>query len=320
MSIKNSFNPNHSKIDLKSMRPLGFHKNIDQEMKSINHRVSKICGWNIIKFCPICKSKNKKFYLTCYDNDIYECQNCRHKYSERIPKNLTVVYENEIHFNQTNAIMDPSRKYRMKRFGNERVKIIKKYKKNGKLLDFGCGTGWFIEYALQFFEADGYEPTKNLAETLQSILQRPIYNDIKNIDSNYYDIVTAFDVIEHVKSPKKTFSEFNRILKPGGLLLLFTPNSKSISFEVMREKQNLIIPPYHLHYFCEESMRYLAKENFKFVDYSNAGLDIADMYAFERDHGQKKYADFLKKNMYTLQNFIDFNQNSNHMRVALLKK
>ena len=307
-------------VDLSAMRPKGFHRSINKEMNAINKRIEKNSGWEKVNCCPVCKSTKSNFYLTVYKNDIVECKKCSHIYTSKVPKKLEEVYENDIHFNATNAVNNPSRNYKISRFSVERVNIIKAFKKNGKLLDFGCGVGLFLEHAMKFYNSEGFEPTINLANALSKKISIPIHTSLKKLKTNYYDVVTAFDVIEHVKYPSHTFSEFNRVLKKGGILLIFTPNSDSISFKTMKDKQNLIIPPYHLHYFNKNSIEVLGKKKFDLIKYESAGLDIADIYAFERDAKNNGYAKFLKENMQVLQTFLDYNENSNHMRVIFKKK
>ena len=128
-----------------------------------------------------------------------------------------------------------------------------------------------------------------------------------------------FDVIEHLADPVKTFKDLHKLLKHNGILFIYTPNSKSISFDQMKDKQNLVIPPWHLHYFNPNSMKQLSKNKFKTIYSSTDGLDIGDMYAYERDHGDKKFSNFLKKNYQVLQTFFDHTNYSNHLRIIFKK-
>ena len=97
-----------------------------------------------------------------------------------------------------------------------------------KLLDAGCGTGWFSAKAV---ERGADVTSMDLGEQLLdqvkkkcrstticgSILEMPFPN-------NTFDIVISSEVIEHVPDPIKAIHEMHRVLKPGGSLVLTTPN------------------------------------------------------------------------------------------------
>ena len=70
-----------------------------------------------------------------------------------------------------------------------------------------------------------------------------------------FDAVTLSHVIEHVPNPIQTLVECRRILKPGGKLVLFTPNASSLSHRVFKQDWRGLEPPRHLHIFSTESMR-----------------------------------------------------------------
>ena len=174
------------------------------------------------------------------------------------------------------------------------------------LLDYGCGTGWFLEHARNHYQIAGFEPTKNLANFTSNLLKIKVEGDVNNFKGNSFDIITAFDVIEHVSEPKKTFHEFFQLLRKDGILLIYTPNANSIGFDYMMECQNIVTPPIHLHYFNEKSINKLAEKSFSTIYFKTAGLDIGDIYAHERDNGNKEFGRFLYDNYQVLQTFFDY--------------
>lgn len=107
--------------------------------------------------------------------------------------------------------------------------------KKGKLLDIGCGAGDFIE-AFSY-----YLPKLNLTAT--DISQKAIENAKKRgikakfivadaeklpFKNNFFNIVTCFDVLEHVKNPSVMLKEINRVLKPGGIFHAFIPTEDNV--------------------------------------------------------------------------------------------
>ena len=101
--------------------------------------------------------------------------------------------------------------------------------------------------------------------------------------------------------------------------MLYTPNSSSIGFQHLKEENNLVIPPLHLHYFNKKSLEMLIANKFELMFFETAGLDIGDIYAFERDSGDNDFCEFLKSNAEILQAFFDHIDYSNSLR-AVIKK
>ncbi len=87
----------------------------------------------------------------------------------------------------------------------------------------------------------------------------------------------------------------------------------------MLERENLVTPPLHLHYFNRQSIEKLGEEEFTLIHFETAGLDIGDMYAFERDHGNKEFSQFLYDHYEVLQTFFDHTESANHRRLIFRK-
>ncbi len=312
------------KMNLNVMRPKNFHTTLFKNLKRINNNVSKNSGWGSVKKCPICESKSYFNWMEKCGNSIKKCNICSHGFSNRYAKNMSEVYdshiENEIKAAGSKSVYKKKIDYKLNTFAIERVNLLRKFKKNGKLLDYGCGNGWFLRYAKKYYKSHGYEPTKNLAKLSSDTLKIRVERDISKYKNSSFDIITSFDVIEHVPKPKETFQEYFRLLKKNGILLIFTPNADSVAFDYMKENQNLVSPPIHLHYFNKKSINFLGKKNFSLIYFRTAGLDVGDIYAYERDLGDKKFSKFLFKNYKSIQTFYDNIGFGNHLRAIFKKK
>jgi 2-polyprenyl-3-methyl-5-hydroxy-6-metoxy-1,4-benzoquinol methylase len=100
--------------------------------------------------------------------------------------------------------------------------------KGKKLLDAGCGTGWFSKWACDR-NADVTSMDlgeKLLARVAQKCSSTRVVGSILEIPfpDNTFDIVVSSEVIEHVPDPYKAMQELYRVLKPGGTMVLTTPN------------------------------------------------------------------------------------------------
>lgn len=307
-------------INLNKLRPINFNLNSEIKTRDAIKFVKKNHGFRKIIVCPVCKSKKKELYIIQNKIKIVTCRNCNLTYSEVQPQNFDDVYSSEDFLKKQINAYDKTRKYRIERFAVERIKILKKYKKKGSLLDFGCGTGWFLEEAKKHYKVNGVEYSDSIRKWLKSNLGITSFKDIAQIKEKY-DIITAFDVIEHVPSPLNFLQKIKSKLKKDGLIFIYTPNIDSLGFSYLREKNNLLCPPHHLFYFNKNSFQFLCnKVKMKIVETQFKGLDIGDIYGLLNRQKSKKTANFLKMNFEKLQEFVDRNNYSNHIRFIIKNK
>jgi 2-polyprenyl-3-methyl-5-hydroxy-6-metoxy-1,4-benzoquinol methylase len=112
------------------------------------------------------------------------------------------------------------------------LKVIGDYDLRGCALDYGAGIGNFTRKLLasgRFEQIDGADillRPENLPSTIR--WHRLDLNDADAIPRTSFDVVIAAEVIEHLENPRQVAREWFRILKPGGTLILSTPNNESI--------------------------------------------------------------------------------------------
>tara|TARA_B100000963_G_scaffold293822_1_gene264338 strand:+ start:10825 stop:11757 length:933 start_codon:yes stop_codon:yes gene_type:complete len=309
------------KIDLKKMRPKNFNSYLYKSVEKLAKNVEKGSGNKNINKCPVCKSLKRKNYIIKYNILIVTCGNCDLTYTTKQPKNFNDVYSQNDYLKKSILSYDKHRKYRIKRFGNERIKILRKYKKKGKLLDFGCGTGWFLEGAKHYFQSYGVEYSDTIRNWLQDKFNIKTFKTLEDIKEEKFDIITAFDVIEHVPDPLGLLKKLKRKLKKNGIILIYTPNFNSLGFSYLGVNNNLLCPPNHLFYFNKHSFNYLCEKiNLKIVETQYRGIDVGDIYALINEKGNKKTSNFLNQNSTLFQKFIDDIGFSNHIRFVLKSK
>ena len=89
--------------------------------------------------------------------------------------------------------------------------------------------------------------------------------------SNYFDVICAWELLEHINNPKEYIKEINRILKPGGKFIASMPNASSITFRILKDDWEEIMPPNHIYFFSKKFLRYVfAKHHFKNIKISCA--------------------------------------------------
>jgi len=140
---------------------------------------------------------------------------------------------------------------------------IEKFTRPGRVLDIGCANGNFLEVAKgRGWETYGAE----ISDYSSAGAEEKIGNNIcrgdflkAELKSNYFDLVTMFDVIEHFENPILALSKITEILKPDGLLCIVTPSLDSFSAKVMGSKW-INYKKEHLAYFSKKSISNLLKK------------------------------------------------------------
>jgi len=143
-----------------------------------------------------------------------------------------------------------------------RLDLIRQFRPSGKLLEVGCARGDFLSVAREFFDVYGVEPNPELAQFAAQVA--PVHPDvIETLPWRDFDVISSFHVIEHVDSPKRFVSAMAERLKPGGLLVLETPDSNSPPYRVMKSKWRQFIPEHYFFFDHSTITRLLSESGFR---------------------------------------------------------
>ncbi len=147
---------------------------------------------------------------------------------------------------------------------NELLDTFEKYRLTNNILDVGCGDGHFLEVAKQRgWNIYGTEFTDKAIELClkkginikKGILNRTDFKELT------FDIITSFEVIEHINNPMEELNKFNILLRKNGLLYITTPNFNSLSRYYLKQNWNVIEYPEHLCYYTKKTLVKLAELN-----------------------------------------------------------
>jgi len=154
--------------------------------------------------------------------------------------------------------------------------------KNGKLLDIGCGLGFFVKKVNSYenWQAFGYEISKTAVDFAVNELR------LKNVfcgkaeetdfPENYFDIITLWDVIEHIPNPDKILNYISLILKEDGFLFIHTPNANiqlvkakiKKLFYGMKPEMHYLEARDHINTYTADSISsVLRRHNFEFIEF-----------------------------------------------------
>lgn len=140
----------------------------------------------------------------------------------------------------------------------------------GKLLDIGCGIGDFLlEVSKRGWDVMGIEPSENaksIAKERLGFLPLDPSESCSLIDHSF-DVITMWHVLEHVDDLKIQTSELNRLLKPGGRLIIALPNYQSFDCQYYKQYWAAWDVPRHLNHFSPDVIRSIIDSiGIKFVD------------------------------------------------------
>lgn len=218
--------------------------------------------------CESCGSSRFSIIGERWDGSkIVRCQACALEFVDPLPseEDLKRICEEDMlnHGAQDSLLQNyiAERKERSKSYNKlyaSRLGLIeKKLGRRGRLLDIGCAAGFFIKAA----EARGWEVSGMdiIPEYIDFARRELQLKDVhlgalegEKLPENSFDAVTLWDLIEHLRHPAETLREINRILRPGGLLVIWTPNAKNAVFQKANWYGYRI--RLHLYFFSSRSL------------------------------------------------------------------
>lgn len=137
----------------------------------------------------------------------------------------------------------------------KKVKLINYWNlENGKLLDFGAGTGDFLLEAKQNnWKAFGIEPSEK-AKNIGKEKGICYAESLLDFEDHFFDVITLWHVLEHVHDLNGTIAELRRVLKPNGTLIIAVPNFKSYDALYYQEYWAAYDVPRHLWHFSRAAI------------------------------------------------------------------
>ena len=126
----------------------------------------------------------------------------------------------------------------------------------GRLLDVGCGTGQALRAFNGLFEAHGVEPSPFAVGVARQFAASVHMGDLMSakFPSGHFDVVTAFDVLEHLADPLSALREIFRIVRPGGVLVAETGNIESLNARFAGKRWYDVRLPGHLSFFSPRTL------------------------------------------------------------------
>lgn len=224
--------------------------------------------------CPFCKSEQYSIRYSTYDifNNDYEmaeCQQCRAYFLTPNPTDelLAIAYDDSYYGgNEDQEKFEGFIEKALSYFRNHRAnKIIKLSKKEGRILDIGCGNGQFLDWVkvnsnCEIFGTEMEGSSAQRASKVSGINLKIGELSEKDYPRRYFDVITMFHVFEHLKNPKDYLDIIDQVLKEDGHFVASFPNIDSWQARFFKGKWLHLDPPRHLFFFKAKDLKHLMKE------------------------------------------------------------
>lgn len=249
--------------------------------------------------CNQCGSQDVHPFLPSNGLGLVQCANCRLVFVGSRPEasDLYALYDESYFHNDESGIVGYSHYLKdeanIRKTFARRLRRLEQFVQPGKLLDVGCAAGFFLDEAHKHgWQVQGVDVSNFV---VQYARERFGY-DVRQgslLDQDYptgdYDLVTLWDVIEHVPDPKAYIAEIATLLKPGGILSLATPDIESIPARLTGTRWvGYKLSEEHVYYFSQQTLsRLLESAGFEIVRVQHVGkyvtlrlfLDRLSMYS-----------------------------------------
>lgn len=273
-----------------------------------------------IEKCLVCGSNHFEPFLQCKDYtvsqevfSIVSCKSCGFKFTNPRPEDSVIgdYYKAESYVSHSNTkkglinkLYHAVRSYTLKK----KVTMLSAYVSRGTILDYGCGTGMFLQACKQSgWETVGMEPDDD-ARRIASEQGLNVFSDKGRIQTYITDkkfsVITLWHVLEHVTDMSETLSFFKQRLFKDGVLIIAVPNHMSYDAKYYKEFWAAYDVPRHIHHFDVKSMStLLANHGFKLIETKGMKFDsfyvsmLSEKYKTGSTNLLSAFAQGLKSNL-----------------------
>lgn len=240
--------------------------------------------------CDNCGETEASLWFVTGDNTnglpgtfrVVRCRGCGLCYLSPRPSQDAIgsYYEDEYYTQADGSRFKPMAEVLVRWFRGQRSRVVNRCRNGGRVLDVGSDRGTF----LSLMREHGWEVHGTQVSSTAVAAAKARYGiDLRLGDlcapgfpADYFDVVTLWHVLEHVRAPSAYLREIARILKPGGVVIIEVPDAGSWQARVFKERWLLCEAPRHLYFFDEVHLRELLSRNH---------LDVVAVHRFSLEMG-----------------------------------
>lgn len=210
---------------------------------------------------------------------LVRCRSCGFVFMERIPTAAELDEHYAVYAYGGEAELGPETRTSYGKMLDE----FEIYRKTNRILDVGCGRGWFLNEAkARGWEVYGTEFSAKAVELCEAngIRMQQGVLDPSAFELKDFDVITSIEVIEHINNPHEELSKISSLMRKGGLFYCTTPNFNSVMRYYLKADYNVIEYPEHLSYYTKATLtRAVEQHGLKLKEFRSTGISLARLRA-----------------------------------------
>lgn len=255
--------------------------------------------------CPVCNGQDFGKKRAVKDHSISKevfnidtCITCGFQFTNPIPTkdSIGIYYESQdyiSHSDTNKGIVNKFYHMVRKRSNQSKIALVNAQSKTKKILDIGCGTGYFLKACQEVgWEVEGMEPDDKARLLATENIGKKVYKQIEDINGKQFSVISLWHVLEHIHELDKTLTKIASLLQSKGTLIIAVPNIESYDALHYKEDWAALDVPRHLYHFRKEDMiRLIENQGFKLKEIKPMVFDsfYVSMLSEKYQNGKTNY-------------------------------
>ncbi|WP_028583988.1 class I SAM-dependent methyltransferase [Desulfogranum mediterraneum] len=235
------------------------------------------------QICPVCEQQRVAKVQFFEEYRVEFCAQCGHGITLPVltSTDLDRLYD-ERYFSELYEPCFAEKRYLQRKIRQEdhRLRLLGKHCSQGKVLDVGCGRGFFLYACKERYRPYGFDVSSNNKEYIEQQLGVELFTaeqELLKLSSaeGLFEAITFWHSLEHFTDPAATLGSFCSLLQDEGVLIIEVPIHDSIDAGMKGEAWEGWHIPYHRHHFSSRSLQQFLRD---------MGLDIVAAHSYHSGH------------------------------------
>lgn len=191
-------------------------------------------------------------------HDIVKCDSCGLIYMNPRDSNVFSLYEKVVDESYLETWNERAATFQ------RHLQVLQRFKPDGRLLDMGCYAGIFIgEAQKKGYHASGIEPSRWASSYAHQRTGANIVNggcQERQFDDRTFEIITLWDVIEHLEDPSQVLALAHDYLDRDGMIAITTHDIESFPARIMKKRYPWLMR-FHLYHFTPQTLKAMLLKN-----------------------------------------------------------